>query len=490
MAGIGFELKKLFDKRTLTGQAMAYGYSAVITAGPFALLTSMVLLIQLLFLRYETGLESSHLYTASVIYPFVFSQILSCGFAMVITRYLADCMYEGEYENVTASCYGIIFMTQLVGAVAAIIFYWDKPLDIHLKILTYTFFMIMLFVWLQGVYLTALKDYKSIFVSYLVGGATSVLLTWANFEFGYFDSVTGAMASMCIGTGFIAAAFMVQIVRYFGYPKNGLNFEFLTYFDLHSRLFFVALFYTVSVYTANFIIWTSDWGVRIADTYIYSPRYDVVTFYAFLSILPIMIMFVVSMELKFYEQYAVYFSYITQKGNFKEIDDARKDLLYTLWTEFKNIFEFQLVFSLVFLALGGYILTLGSISYQDVNIYRLIVLGAFFNGNLQVIYTLLLYLEDQKGALMIASFFLGANVVLGVIGQFIGDVTYGFTFFLAALFACAVAIYRLQYFCNRVNYFVFCSRPVFYRDTSGIFSRMGNYLCHKAETGEKELDKA
>ena len=48
MAGIGFELKKLFNRRTLTGHAMAYGYSAVITAGPFALLTTMVLAIQLL----------------------------------------------------------------------------------------------------------------------------------------------------------------------------------------------------------------------------------------------------------------------------------------------------------------------------------------------------------------------------------------------------------------------------------------------------------
>ena len=103
MAGIGFELKRLFDRRTLTGQTMAYGYSAIITAGPFALLTSMVLLIQLLFVQYGVAKGAGQLYTASVIYPFVFSQLLTCGFAMVITRYLADKLYQGEYENVTAS---------------------------------------------------------------------------------------------------------------------------------------------------------------------------------------------------------------------------------------------------------------------------------------------------------------------------------------------------------------------------------------------------
>lgn len=476
MAGIGFELKKLFNRRTLTGHAMAYGYSAVITAGPFALLTTMVLAIQLLFLRYGIDGNDSQLYVSSVIYPFVFSQLISCGFSIIITRYLADCLYEGEYENVSGSCYGIIFMAQLAGAVAALLFYWDKPLPLHLKLITYTFFAEMIAMWLQMVYLTALKDYKSIFVSYFAGAAISIVLTWLNLQYGFMAPVEGTMLSMCIGVGILDLCFMVQIVRYFGYPSQAMNFEFLPYFEQHYKLFLLIIFYTLSIYVANFIVWNSFWGVMVAGTYLYSPRYDVITFYAFLSILPIMIMFVVSMELKFYEQYAIYFTYITQKGNLKEVDDSRKDLLYTLWTEFKNIMEFQLVFSLIFLALGSYFLTLGGVAYQDVNIYRLLVLGAFFCGILQVVYTLLLYLEDQHGALIITGSFLLANLVFGIAGQLVGEISYGFTFFLAAVLACAVAIWRLQYFCQRINYFVFCSRPVFFEHTNGIFTKLAAYL--------------
>lgn len=313
MAGIGFELKKLFNRRTLTGHAMAYGYSAVITAGPFALLTTMVLAIQLLFLRYGIDGNDSQLYVSSVIYPFVFSQLISCGFSIIITRYLADCLYEGEYENVSGSCYGIIFMAQLAGAVAALLFYWDKPLPLHLKLITYTFFAEMIAMWLQMVYLTALKDYKSIFVSYFAGAAISIALTWLNLQYGFMAPVEGTMLSMCIGVGILDLCFMVQIVRYFGYPSQAMNFEFLPYFEQHYKLFLLIIFYTLSIYVANFIVWNSSWGVMVAGTYLYSPRYDVITFYAFLSILPIMIMFVVSMELKFYEQYAIYFTYITQK---------------------------------------------------------------------------------------------------------------------------------------------------------------------------------
>ena len=101
MAGIGFELKKLFNGRTAGGYLKAYSYSAVITAGPFALMTGMVLAIQVMFIFFGISLEESHLYTASVIYPFVFSHILSSGFVMVITRYLADLLYSNDQRSVT-----------------------------------------------------------------------------------------------------------------------------------------------------------------------------------------------------------------------------------------------------------------------------------------------------------------------------------------------------------------------------------------------------
>ena len=72
MAGIGFELKKLFNGRTASSYLKAYSYSAVITAGPFALMTGMVLAIQLMFVLFGVSEEESRLYTASIIYPCVF----------------------------------------------------------------------------------------------------------------------------------------------------------------------------------------------------------------------------------------------------------------------------------------------------------------------------------------------------------------------------------------------------------------------------------
>ena len=46
MAGIGFELKKLFKKSGLAATARAYGYAGIICAGPMIL--GIVLLLSLI----------------------------------------------------------------------------------------------------------------------------------------------------------------------------------------------------------------------------------------------------------------------------------------------------------------------------------------------------------------------------------------------------------------------------------------------------------
>lgn len=486
MAGIGFELKKLFNGRTASSYLKAYSYSAVITAGPFALMTGMVLAIQLMFVLFGVSEEESRLYTASIIYPFVFSHILSSGFVMVITRYLADLLYSGDHREVTASLFGILAFTSLIGSLAAICFFWNKPLDFFVKLLTYLVFMQMLAIWLQGVYLTAVKNYRGLFQSYICGVLVSILLSFFVLYTGCLPPVPGVLLAMNIGIACIVTLFFVHIIRYFGYHAQGLNFSFLPYFEKHPCLFFIAFFYALALYLPNIIIWQGPMGVRIADTYVYAPVYDVVTFYAFLSILPVMMMFVVSTELHFYEKYAVYFKYITQKGNFKDIEDAKQDVLHTLWVELRNIAEFQLVFSLIFLALGNYFLTLLGLSSEAVNIYIMIVLGAFFLGIVQVMYTMLLYFEDQKGVLWIVGTLLTAVLVFGIIGFFLGEKSYGFTFFLATALAFLAAYFRMAYFCRRIDYFIFCSRPVFYLESKGIFTKLSKWFAGRAVAGEKE----
>jgi uncharacterized membrane protein len=227
-------------------------------------------------------------------------------------------------------------------------------------------------------------------------------------------------------------------------------------------------------------------GVMVYETYRYSPLYDVATFYAFLSILPVAVVFVVATEINFYDKYAIYFTYITEKGNYQEITEARKDMIFVLWAELRNVFELQLVFTVIFIALGNYLMPKLGLSGELISMYNLIVLAAYCTGILQIISIFLLYFEDQVGTLYTMGIFLFTNVLLHLVGEFFfGEVSYAFSFFCAAFISLVFTIMRLQFFCDRLDYFIFCSQPLLKKKMDGLLVRFVRRLYPEVEPEKK-----
>ena len=477
MAGVGFELKKLFRARTAVGHVKAYAYASVVTTGPFLLMTGMVLAVQLLFFLHGVAVADAMLFVASVAYVFVFSQILSSGFTMVLTRYLADCLSVGHYRDVTASLFGMGALLTLLGSAVAAVFFAASPLGFAEAGLTYVFFLELLLVWTQSIYLTAIKKFQRLLTGFAASVSLSVALCAGLLAAGWPAPVRAALLSMDVGMGLLVCLFFVHIAQYFGLPRDGQHFAFLPYFERHWRLFFSAVFYTMGIFLPNFLVWLGPWGVTVAGTYRCAPGYDAVTFFAFLSILPLMVLFVVAAETRFYEKYAAYFDAITRRGNLREIQDARRELVYKLWFELRQVVEFQFVFTLVFLALGGYILSLAGVDYHLVSLYDVLLFAVFFTGILQLLVVLLTYFDIQKFVLRTAAVFLAADAVFGALGfLLLGTAGYGFTFFLAAGLGLAAGWRYLSQFARRIDYYVYCAQPVFYRPPQGVLTRLTRWL--------------
>ena len=98
MAGIGFELKKLFQKRGLAATAKAYGYAGVICTGP--MLLGIVLLVGIAFICDHTGAtrHNRELLNCMITYTLLVSLTVTSFFSMVVTRYIADMLYEERHE--------------------------------------------------------------------------------------------------------------------------------------------------------------------------------------------------------------------------------------------------------------------------------------------------------------------------------------------------------------------------------------------------------
>ena len=101
----------------------------------------------------------------------------------------------------------------------------------------------------------------------------------------------------------------------------------------------------------------------------------------------------------------------------------------------------------------------------------------FFTGILQLLVVLLTYFDIQKFVLRTAAIFLAANAVFGVLGfLLLGTAGYGFTFFLAAGLGLAAGWRYLSQFARRIDYYVYCAQPVFYRPPQGVLTRLTRWL--------------
>ena len=106
MAGIGFELKKLFQKKGILNSVKAYGYASVICSGP--MLLGVILLLGIMFLcsRFGVDTHKRELLICMITYTLLASIMTTALFNMVITRFTADMLYEEKKSAVLPSFWG------------------------------------------------------------------------------------------------------------------------------------------------------------------------------------------------------------------------------------------------------------------------------------------------------------------------------------------------------------------------------------------------
>ncbi len=174
MAGIGFQLKKILEERTLTSVVKTFGYSAVLSSGPWVISMIIILGIGLTNIYlYQTKDPNNIILKSSVTYvsALAISSILTGFLQLPFTRFIADRIYEKRYYLVLPNFLGTIVVTIGVSAVVAtllsiFIFYSQTNLFIILYI---TLFVVLSVVWIANILAASLKLYKLVILFYLLG---------------------------------------------------------------------------------------------------------------------------------------------------------------------------------------------------------------------------------------------------------------------------------------------------------------------------------
>lgn len=471
MAGIGFELRKLFNKKGFISNISAYFYSALITVGPMIISICMIVFAKL-YLSYLGKTQAQfELLMATIVYCFISSMLLTGGFVFILSRFVSDQIFTNEKHKILPSFYGAIMIVVVLAAIVGSAFVVYSPLDISYKVIAYLLFTELSILWVETVYLSTLKDYVRILIGFLCAACITILLSIVFVSYFSYDTITLILISMTLGFLFTDLLFGVFIRKVYPAFKTGI-FEFLKYICKYFSLFLIGFFLTSAIYIHNFVFWASDNRVVAGNTFIYCPMYDVPVFFSILTIIPAMVIFIVSVETNFYSKYRLYYSAILNGGTINEIKLAKKEMMDVLSSEIAYIIEVQLFTSIVSIALGMKFLPRMGFTEIAINMLSMLVLASFVYVAMYVIVLLMLYFDDRMGALVVAVVFFVCNLVFTLITLYLGENFYGTGYFAAGFIALIIALGRFSYFLKNIDYYTFCRQSLVADTKESIFSRL------------------
>lgn len=479
MAGIGFTLKRLFYKDTFSDRFRAYAFSSLVAAGPWL---SAVLVVNILLLvaeRYIMAPSDRLLFMSTIVYSFIFSQIITAPWQFVATRYIADRLFHKEYDYIKPSLMGVSKIVFTLAFVAQAIFYLRTPLPSYYIFMAASLFLILTLTWVLMVYMSAAKDYLAIARSFIWGGVVTVALSFLLFakpiHFPLHLYASNMLLAYVVGLAVTLLLLVRTFLVIFTFGNN-YEFDFLRYLNKVGSLFFIGLFYTLATWIDTILIWNSEYGGLIYGTYRFALHYDHAKFLAYLTIIPTSVLFLVYVETEFYDKFKTYFQAIRGGASLAEIVAARQVMVQLAYRHIVYLLERQVLITFTVLVLSNSLFVALGFSVLLVDVFRITALAAICNAIMLVVLLMLLYFEARLEALLVAAVFFVANLVLTAAFIPLGSAYLGLGLFLSALIALLMSIWILSAYLRRIEYTTFTRQPYFAVPEKGMFISLADYL--------------
>ncbi len=476
MAGVGFELKKLFRSKDGYLQSLrGFAVSAAVTQGPMILNILMLLLLRFLMRQSGASMLEQEWFLYTVTYATIFSLLFSNTFLMFIDRFVSDCIYKGEEERILSSFFTLLTVLLGVFGLVAAVYIAMIPRDPLYKLAALLQFGELLVIWSEMSYLSAIKQYSKVLIGFLASVIVAALTGFVLLRFTALDRVCAALLAICAGYTVMLLMYFRQMLLY--YPLNSFNlFDCIPALDEHRILIAIGFSMALGLYAHNFVFWLSDFRNVIWAGGVFCTRYDIPAFFATLTVTPMMIMFVVAVETRVYEHYRAYFDAILYGGTLQDIRIARRSLLHVIFRECSHMMEMQLFVTIVCATFLGNFLAGMGLDAEQTDIYRILCFGFCLFGLMKCLIILMLYFEDRGGALAGAVIFAVLSTVLSLVTLHLETSLWGFGFTVAAFVTVLYAAFRIRFFLEHLESKVFLRQPLFAQDDPGFFARLSQRM--------------
>jgi len=463
MAGIGFQLRQILEEKSLASVFKAFGYSAVLSSGPWVISMIIILGIGLsnIYL-FGANQEDTTMLKASVTYvsALAISSIYTGFFQLPFTRFIADRIYESRYYLVLPNFLGILVVVIgiaiLIGFGLGIFLFSTQS---NLFILLYgTLFVILSCVWMANILAASLKLYKLVILFYLLGYVAIYICALFLHEWG----VVGLLVSFIIGNSVIFFLLFFGIVYFFPSfnpkNKNFIRFDMFTqsFGKFYWKLAYSGMLYNIAIWIDKVIFWVSPVvGYVVIDRLHASMIYDFPIFLAYLSIIPGMAIVFYRLEVDFASAYEGFYRAINKHGTLREIKRHKQGMIDAIKLSIREILFVQGMFN-IFLFLGAEeLFGLLMLPKLYLPLFYVDVVGVQLQLGFMSILAFLYYLDRQKEALLYTLLFVLLNALLTWISIQLGPYFYGYGFSITLLILFVASIHTLNKILQELDYETF-----------------------------------
>lgn len=475
MAGIGFELRKLFNRKGIVSKLRAYAFTGVIVTGPTLLGMGFLFAVQSVGVAFGITGSERDLLACMITYALMGSLVLTGTISMPLTRYVSDMLYEDRPDLVLLSFGGALCVLLVLGVALSLAFQLATGQAPLVVLLNVTLFGELVVVWISTTYLSAIKDYRGILVGYASSMGVAIAASLAT------CLVWGARLDLllaCVVLGYaIMMVYSVALLYQFFPHAEQHYLLWLGWVSRHHDLVAIGLCNYVAVFSYIVISWFGPEGVEIAPLYYASPTHDIPAFFAFLSCLITQVTFVASAEVNFYPVYRRYYDLFNTSGSIVDIDAAQEEMLMVLDRELGDLARKQLLASALFISVGSAVLEQLPLGFTPAmsSYFVLLCIGycAYSIGN--VVTLMDLYFDDTRGAtISTVTFAVAATVgsVVALVALPVEDYAAGFV--VGALSFLAVAWYRLFSFTRNLPYMILSEQPLVAVEHHGPLERLSH----------------
>ena len=450
MAGIGFHLRKILAKDTYLATLQGYFHAAMVSCGPWIFTILSLLTLSSWSGRFLDRREHD-LFQATVTYSFAFSLITTGIVQMGLSRYIADCLFHRDYDELLPSFIVVAAVVGGIQALIACIFWLPSPFSLVYKIAAIHLYVAISLLWLIIIYLSVIRNYRAITLSFVFGSLIALVFGGIG---GLCYRVDGLLVGFTIGEIVVLSMLVYCLLRELPHGA-ALDSEVLAIFRRYPYLAAIGLLYNFGIWADKFVFWWGPQNLHVHYLIWYNPLYDNASFLAFLSAIPSLALFVIRIETSFYEKYRDYYRTILNHRGLPEITAARSQIVDNLQLSLVRLFKLQGMISLLAVVFAPLLIAFFNMRWLQLSLLRFLVIGAFFHILFLIMLIILLYFDLQKRALALVALFAVLNLAATWLTTRYDPRFYGLGYLLTSLVSMIAAFAILARDLQRLEYITF-----------------------------------